>query len=112
MLKDVPDDPACRVGVVSSRSTRSCLPGRTTELLNHRPLLAAGTPIEVAPGVPRGEDVGSAHQAWRTGPAVDVDLTAMPILTRRSSHHHRVMLRTDCIDSTMPHPVVHQLDEI
>lgn len=80
--------------------------------LNHWPLLATRTPIQVAPGVPRGDDVGSAHQTWRTGPAVDVDLTAMPILTRRSSHHHRVMLRTDCIDPAMTHPIAHQLDEI
>jgi hypothetical protein len=36
----------------------------------------------------------------------------MPILTRRSSHHHRVMLRPDRIDPAMTHPLVHQLDEI
>jgi hypothetical protein len=34
------------------------------------------------------------------------------ILTRRSSHRNRVMLRTDRIDPATTHPVVHQLDEI
>lgn len=62
--------------------------------------------------MPRGDDVGRAHQARRTGPAVDIDLAAMPILARSSSHRHRVMLRTDRIDPATMHPVVHQLDEI
>jgi hypothetical protein len=62
--------------------------------------------------VPRGEDVSNAHQARRTGPAVDINLAAMPILTRRPSHRHRVMLRTDRIDPATTHPVMHQLHKI
>lgn len=83
-----------------------------SRLLNYRPALAARAPVEVAPGVPRGDDVGSTHQARRTGPAVDIDLAAVPILTRRSSHRHRVMFWTDRIDPAPTYPVLHQLDEI
>ena len=59
--------------------------------------------------MPCGDDVGSAHQARRTGPAVDIDLTAVAILTRRSSHRNRVMLRTDRIDPATTHWTVPDL---
>ena len=57
-------------------------------------------------------DVGRAHQARRTGPAVDIDLAAVAILARSSSHRHRIMLWTDRIDPATAYPVVHQLDKI
>src|SRR6185437_4816685 len=90
----------------------TCPSNSRRSTLDRRPLLATRAPVEVAPHVPRSAHRCATHQARFSGATVDVDLAAVPILTRSTVHRNRVMLRTDRIDPATTHPVVHQPDEI
>jgi hypothetical protein len=62
--------------------------------------------------MPRGDDLGTTHQTRRTGPTVDIDLAAMPVLPRSTSHRHWIVFRPDGINPATTHPLAHQLDKV
>ena len=76
------------------------------------PALAPGTPEQIAAGEHFGAYFGPADQAGHAGAPVDIDLTAMIILTWRPAHCLGGVLRAYGVDPFVCDAVRHELDQI
>ena len=74
--------------------------------------LTPGTPEQIAPGEQLGAHLGAADEAGHAGTPVDIDLTAMIILTRRPAHRLGRVLGAYGVDPVVDNTLRHQFDKI